>query len=88
MAWKLDFSPRALKALKRIDQTAAGTILSGLERIAGTDDPRSEGRALTGHLRGLWRYRFGDYRVICDIIDDSMVIFAVRIGHRRDVYRR
>ena len=56
-------------------------------RITGLDDPRSTGKALTGSLGGLWRYRVGDYRVICDIQNDAVRVLVVRLGNRRDVYR-
>ena len=56
-------------------------------RIAGLDDPRSSGRALTGGLGGFWRYRVGGYRVICDIQNEVLRVLVVRIGDRRDVYR-
>ena len=52
-----------------------------------TDNPRRQGKALTGNLKGLWRYRIGDYRLIVDIMDEELVIIAVDIGHRREVYR-
>jgi mRNA interferase RelE/StbE len=50
-------------------------------------DPRTLGKALTGELRHLWRYRVGDYRIICDIRDDKLLILVVIIGHRKSVYR-
>ena len=59
-----------------------------LEEIANLDDPRSRGKALTGNLAGLWRYRVGDYRVVCDIEDGVLVILVVDVAHRREVYRR
>ena len=57
------------------------------EGIDGLEDPRSRGNALVENLKGFWRYRVGDYRVICNINDESLLITAVKIGHRRDVYR-
>ena len=57
------------------------------ERVIVRDDPRSTGKALTGPLGGLWRYRVGDYRVICEINDGSLRILVVQIGNRREVYR-
>ena len=56
-------------------------------RIAGLDDPRGKGKALAGSLGGLWRYRVGDYRVICDIRKDALRVLVVRLGDWRDVYR-
>ncbi len=57
------------------------------ERIAALDNPRSTGKALTGPLGNFWRYRVGDYRVICDLQDDAVRILVVRIGNRKEVYR-
>ena len=56
-------------------------------RVAGMDDPRSAGKALSGPMGGLWRYRVGDCRIICEIRDRMLRVLVVRIGRRRDVYR-
>jgi mRNA interferase RelE/StbE len=56
-------------------------------RIASLDDPRSTGHSPTGQLSGLWRYRAGDYRIICDIQDRRVVVLVVEIGRRGEVYR-
>ena len=57
------------------------------DRIAGLDDPRSTAKALTGPLGGFWRYRVGDFRVICDIQDGALRILVVQVGNRREIYR-
>jgi mRNA interferase RelE/StbE len=57
------------------------------ERIAPSDDPRSIGQALSGPLRRYWRYRVGDYRLICDLQDGKLVVLVLEIGNRRDIYR-
>ena len=57
------------------------------ERIAPHENPRQQGKALAGALGGMWRYRIGDHRVICDIQDDRLCVLVVTIGNRRDVYR-
>ena len=88
MSWTVEVMPRALKALKKMDKPTARVIRNELREIEGLDDPRSRGKALTGNLRGLWRYRVGDYRVICDILDDELVVLAIEIAHRSEVYRR
>lgn len=56
------------------------------EHVAGLEDPRSAGKALTGPLGTYWRYSVGDYRVICEIKDDVVTVLMLRIGHRCDVY--
>lgn len=80
--------PRALKALKKMDKGTARAIRDELREIEQLDNPRSRGKALTGNLKGLWRYRVGDYRVICDVLDGELVVLAIDIGHRSEIYRR
>ncbi|WP_122820160.1 type II toxin-antitoxin system RelE family toxin [Varibaculum vaginae] len=88
MVWKIDFTWRAEKALSKIDATSAKRILKELHIVSQLDNPRSKGRALKGELIGYWRYRVGDYRVICDIMDSQMLILAINLGHRHDIYER
>lgn len=89
MAWTIEFLPAAAKELKRLGKAEAARIIATLEtRIATLDDPRALGSALTGDLSGLWRWRIGDYRVVARIEDERITILVVRIGHRREVYRR
>ena len=88
MAWEIEFTKSAERDLANLDREAQRRITRFLrERIVPTDDPRSLGRALTGKYAGLWRYRVGDYRLICDIRDQALVVLVVIVGHRRDVYR-
>ncbi|WP_296774029.1 type II toxin-antitoxin system RelE/ParE family toxin [Varibaculum sp.] len=88
MVWKIDFTRRAEKALSKIDNTAAKRILKELHTVSQLDNPRSKGNALKGELTGYWRYRVGNYRVICDIVDSELLILAIDLGHRRDIYER
>lgn len=70
-----------------MDKQNARRIVDTLEqRIAVLDDPRVNGKALKGNLGDLWRYRIGDYRVLCDIQDGELIILAALIGHRKDIY--
>lgn len=55
-------------------------------RIAVLDDPRQSGKPLKGELGEFWRYRVGDYRILCEIIDDELIILAATIGHRKEIY--
>jgi mRNA interferase RelE/StbE len=88
LAWTLDYSDTALKQLRTLDKQTARRILNYLdERVAAGGTPRSAGKALTGPLGGLWRYRAGDYRIICDIEDTVMRVLVVQIGNRREIYR-
>lgn len=87
MAWRVEFDPRAEKELAGLDRQAQREIVRYLrERIATDNDPRRFGKALAGGLHGLWRYRVGDHRVVCEIKDGVLIVLVVRVGHRREVY--
>ena len=90
MVYKIEIDPTAVRELDKLDKQVTRRILKFLqERVAKLDDPRSIGEALTGSRLGeLWKYRVGDYRIIASIEDDHLLILVVRIGHRREVYRR
>lgn len=88
MAWTIEYSRTASSQLAKLDKPAARRILDYMEeRVAALENPRLAGKALTGRLGDLWRYRVGDYRVVCEIRDSALVVLALSIGHRREVYR-
>ncbi len=89
MAWAIELSEQTRKQLKKFDKPVAKRITSFLgERLALLDDPRSIGEALKGsELGAFWKYRVGDYRLICEIDDGVLKVLVVRIGNRREVYR-
>ncbi|MFB8831724.1 type II toxin-antitoxin system RelE/ParE family toxin [Azotobacter sp. CWF10] len=88
MAWTIDYTQTALNQLRKLDKQSARRILDFMdERVAQREDPRSTGKALTGPLGGLWRYRVGDFRVICEIQDGALRVLVVELGNRRKVYR-
>jgi len=85
--WRVEFDRDAARDLRKLDVPAQRRILSYLrERIATEEDPRRFGHALTGDLKGLWRYRVGDYRIVASIEDGRFVVLIVTVGHRREVY--
>ena len=87
MRWAYSFDERALKELKKLGKQAQREILKYLdERIATEEDPARFGKALRGDLAGLWRYRVGDYRLICSLREGQMLVLVLKVGHRRDVY--
>lgn len=87
MSWAYSFEASALKELKKLGPQAAREILGFLdERVVGTEDPRTFGKPLKGDLKGLWRYRVADYRLICSIQDQRLVVLVLKVGHRRDIY--
>ena len=87
MVWTIKYSETTKGQLRKLDKQTARRIVDFLdERIATLKDPRSTGKALTGPLGGLWRYRVGDCRIVCDIQDDNLLVLVVLIGHRRNIY--
>ena len=89
MTWRIEFDPAAAKELRKLGEMPARRIVEFLStRIATLDDPRNLGEALKGKLGELWKYRIGDYRIIVDIRDDVLLILVVRVGHRREIYKR
>lgn len=89
MAWRIELSGGARKALDHLDKPTVHHILRFLhERVASAEHPRALGKPLQGSRIGhLWRYRVGDYRIIADLQDHILTVLVVRIGHRREVYR-
>lgn len=89
MVYKLVLSNDALKQLKKMDRHVGLMLAKDLKkRLDGLEHPRQFGKALVGEYKGLRRYRVGNYRVICDIIDDKMVILALEVGHRKEIYKK
>ncbi|MHB1647024.1 MAG: type II toxin-antitoxin system RelE family toxin [bacterium] len=89
MIWQIKFSETAVKQLKKIDKNTSKRIIDFFRvRIAKTDNPRNIGKALTGPLGNFWRYRVGDYRIICDIQDNNFVILILKVANRNEVYRK
>jgi mRNA interferase RelE/StbE len=88
LAWKVSYTDTAKKQLRHLDPPMARPLLDSMdERVADQPDPRSTGKALRGPVLGLfWRYRVGNYRIICDLQDATMVILVLQIGRRKDVY--
>jgi len=88
VSWAYSFNESARKQLKKLGKPSQIEILSYLdERVAGDEDPRRFGKGLKADLAGLWRYRVGDYRILCQIQDHELIVLVVSVGHRREVYR-
>ena len=86
--WSVELTPRAEKALKRLDHSVKKRVVDKLQEIQGSDDPRDFLKPMRGQLTGMFRLRVGDYRVIIDIQDERCVILALDVGHRSTVYDR
>jgi mRNA interferase RelE/StbE len=86
--WTIELSEDSRRTLRKLDHQAARRITDFLKfRVSPAEDPRQVGRSTSGPLAGYWRYRVGDYRIICDIQDKKLIVLVVTIGHRGDVYR-
>jgi mRNA interferase RelE/StbE len=89
LAWTIEYDRRVLKDMKKLDKTVQRQILDYFDdRIVDSSDPRDLGKSLKSSFSGLWRYRIGDYRAICRIEDEKLVVLVVRIAHRSKVYER
>ena len=87
MSYKVEFSERALKELKKLDRQTSALILGWVQKnLEGCENPRQHGKGLTANRSGQWRYRVGDYRLLADIKEDTITILIFNVGHRRDVY--
>ena len=87
MQYKVIFAERAKKQLKKLDKHIAALIIGWLEKnIQNCENPRLHGKGLVENKSGQWRYRIGDYRVICEIQDKEIIVLVLEIGHRREIY--
>lgn len=88
MSWTVELTPDAARTLRKIDPQISRRIRKVLAAIESLEDPRARGKALTGPLRGLWRYRVGDYRIVCDLVDSQLVVLVIDIDHRSSIYEK
>ena len=86
MAWTVRYQPKAQQDLAALDKPVARRIVDYLDKVASLDDPTTRGKALSGNLSGMWCYRVGAWRVICDLYDGQLIVLVLAIGHRSDVY--
>jgi mRNA interferase RelE/StbE len=88
LAWRVEVTRSAEKQIAKLDRQTQISIIHYLkEHLEQSEDPRQQGKALRGEKKGLWRYRVGDYRVICHIRDESKTVVVLTLGHRKEVYR-
>ena len=85
--WSLLYDDRAADQMRRLDKAIARRVRGYMDAVLASGDPRSRGHGLSGPLSGYWRYRIGDYRLIAAIEDDRLVVLALEIGHRSEVYK-
>jgi len=88
VTWKINWADEARKELRKLDKAAQSNILKYLrERIAQSGHPSDFGKPLRHEKYGFWRYRVGDYRIVCQIKDEELTVLILRVGHRKDVYQ-
>jgi mRNA interferase RelE/StbE len=89
LAWTIRFDPRAQQDLAQLDGSIRRRIIRYLEsRVAPLQDAEDLGKALTGSLSGMWRYRVQDHRIVCRILRDEVIVLVVAVGHRKNIYER
>jgi mRNA interferase RelE/StbE len=87
LAWTIEYDPRVERDFRRLDRAVQKEILDYMDaRIAPAEDPSAFGKPLRNSLKGLWRYRIQDYRVICEIQEGRLVVLVVAVGHRSKIY--
>ena len=87
MKYKVVFTELAKKQLKKLDKYVASLIIGWIEKnLQDCDNPRIHGKNLIANKSGQWRYRIGDYRIICEIIDEEITILVLEVGHRKNIY--
>ena len=87
MKYDVEYSKTAMNTIKKMDSSTSNLIRAWIEKnLMNTENPRIKGKALTGDLKGLWRYRVGDYRILAEIQDTKIVILILDIGHRSKIY--
>ena len=86
MVWQIKFTEKANKAFSKLDKAIQRRVLDKLKEISKHENPKDVGKALVGNLSGLWRYRVGDYRIVCSLEQTEIIILVVDIDHRRQVY--
>ncbi len=85
--YSVELTERFKKEFRKLDIYTQKMLRAWIDKnLVNCEDPRIHGKGLTANRSGQWRYRIGDYRIICEIQDDKMIILALTVGHRRDVY--
>lgn len=84
---RVEFSAKAKKEFLKLDKPVQKQIQTFIIKLQNVQDPRSSGKALVGNFAGCWRYRVGDYRLVCYIEEEKILITVLRIAHRKEVYK-
>lgn len=88
MKYTVEYTPQAVKELKKLDRSVRALIIGWIEKkLIGCENPRQHGKGLTANRSGQWRYRVGNYRLLAEIQDEKIVILILSVGHRSEVYQ-
>lgn len=86
MTWKIEFTAHAEKQFSKLDKHIQKEIIKYLKNIIAKKNPKDSGKPLSHTLKGLWRFRFQDYRIVCQFLEGELVILVVKVAHRKEVY--
>lgn len=85
--YRVEYSTKAIKSLRKLDKYTRNLIYAWIDKnLVDCENPRIHGQGLVENKSGQWRYRIGDYRLICEIKDEEIIILVLEIGHRREIY--
>ncbi len=87
LTWRVEWDDRARKEFSHLDPPVQKEILKYLRRIENSKNPKFFGKSLTGNKSGLWRYRIGNYRLVCKFEDEVLIVIVISLGHRKEIYR-
>lgn len=83
--WSVETTDQFDREFRKLDRAAQRRVFAYLHDVEGLDDPRQRGKGLMANHAGVWRYRVGDYRILAQVIDNTLTVLALRVGHRRGV---
>ena len=87
--YNVELSDRFKREFRKLDKYTQKIIRAWIDRyLVDCENPGAHGKGLTANRSGHWRYRIGDYRLICSAEDDKLVILALSVGHRSDIYKQ
>lgn len=86
MTYRIQVAPAAVRQLRKLDAAARRRVQAAIELLA--DDPRPSGAKKLARGNGEWRVRTGDYQILYEIHDETLLVLVVALGHRRDIYQR
>jgi len=84
--WSVETTDQFDRQYKKLDRAVQRRVIAYLEALEGLDDPRQRGKGLTANHSGVWRYQVGDYRILAQIMDETLIVLALEVGHRSGVY--